>query len=127
MKLYSLLENLILEVASRPEIEDAIEKHKTIRCFYEGDDTMIKGWRWVEPYVYGLSKKGNPIIRVYQTQGVTDTEEPGWKTFLADKVTSWIKTPKIFYSPISDRDPNVPKYNDKGDASMIQIYKQAQF
>lgn len=127
MKLYYLLENLILENASRSEIEDAIEKHRTIRCYYEGDNTMEKGWRWIEPYVYGISKAGNPIIRVYQVEGVTDTDQPGWKTFRADRITSWVKTPKIFYSPISDRDPRVPKYNDRGDGSMTQIYKQAKF
>ena len=85
------------------------------------------GWRWIEPYVYGLSKAGNPIIRAFQIEGVTDTEQPGWKTFRLDKITSWVRTPKMFYSPISDRDPRVPKYNDRGDRSMTTIYKQATF
>jgi hypothetical protein len=75
----------------------------------------------------GISKAGNPILRAFQTEGVTDSEQPGWKTFRLDKISSWVRTPKIFYSPISDRDPTVPKYNSMGDRSMITIYKQAKF
>ena len=127
MELYSLLKNLILEVASRSEIEESIETHRTVRIYYEGDETEVKGWRWIEPYVYGLSKAGNPIIRAFQIEGVTDTEQPAWKTFRADKITRWIRTPKIFFQPISDRNPSVPKYRENGDDGMITIYKQAKF
>ena len=127
MKLYSLLNNLILETANRQEVETAIENHQTARIYYEGDETLARGWRWVEPYVLGLSKAGNLILRAYQIQGVTDTEQPGWKTFRIDKISNWVKTPKTFYSPISDRDSRAPKYNENGDRSMITIYKQAKF
>jgi hypothetical protein len=127
MKLYSLLESVILEAVNTPQIEDAIEKHHTCRIYYEGDETVSKGWRWIEPYVYGDSLAGNPIIRAYQIEGVTDTEQPGWKTFRTDKISSWVKTPKIFYQPISDRVAGVPKYNPNGDRSMTRIYKQARF
>ena len=110
MELYSLLKNLILEEASRSEIQDAIEKHQTVRLYYEGDETEVRGWRWVEVYVYGVSLAGNDIIRVFQIEGVTDTEQPAWKTFRVDKISRWIKTPKVFFQPISDRDPSVPRY-----------------
>ena len=127
MKLYSLLENIILEVASRSEIEEAIVKHQICRVYYEGDETERKGWRLIEPYVYGESLIGNPIIRVYQLEGVTDTEQPKWKTFLADKITNWIKTPNTFFEPISDRVAGIPQYNPNGDGSMTRIYSQAKF
>lgn len=125
--IYNTLKELILEVASRPQIEEAIEKHRTCRIYYEGDDTIAKGWRWIEPYVYGVSKAGNDIIRAYQIQGVSDTDEAGWKTFRADKITTWIRTPKMFYQPISDRDSSAPKYRENGDDAMTIIYKQAKF
>jgi hypothetical protein len=127
MKLYSIVKNIILERASRSEIESSIDKRQTIRIYYEGDETEVRGWRWIEPYVYGLSKAGNPIIRAFQIEGVTDTEQPAWKTFRADKITRWIKTPKVFFNPISDRDSRVPRYREDGDDSMITIYKQAKF
>ena len=127
MKLYSLLNNLILESTNRSEIEDAIEKHRTCRVYYDGDETISSGWRWVEPYVLGISKANNSIVRVFQIEGVTDTEQPAWKTFRVDKISQWVRTPRMFYVPISDRDPSVPKYNSMGDKSMITIYKQAKF
>jgi hypothetical protein len=127
MKLYSLLENIILEEVRPKEIEDAIEKHSVSRIYYEGDNTLAKGWRWIEPYVYGESLAGNLILRAYQTQGVTDTDPIGWKTFRVDKITNWIKTGQMFYTPISDRVSGTPKYNADGDRSMIRIIKQAKF
>lgn len=127
MNLYSLLNNLILEAANRSEIEEAIEKHRTIRIYYEGDESIARGWRWIEPYVYGISKADNPIIRAFQIEGVTDTETPAWKTFRTDKISRWIRTPKIFFEPISSRDRSVPKYRENGDDAMITIYKQARF
>jgi len=128
MKLYSILNNIILEAAERVEVERAIVNHDRIRINYLGDETIQAGERDIEPYVLGLSKKGNPILRAYQYRGVTDTEQPGWKTFLLDKVRDWSDlnvTP--FTSPISDRVRNIPKYNPNGDKSMITIYKQAKF
>lgn len=121
------MENVILEAVNRSEIESAIEYHNTCRIYYEGDETVSRGWRWIEPYVYGESLAENPIVRAYQIQGVTDTEEEGWKTFRTDKISRWVKTPRTFYSPISDRKSGVPRYKENGDRSMIRIYKQAKF
>lgn len=128
MKLYSILNEVILEVAERMEVERAITNHDRIRINYEGDETIIAGERDVEPYVLGLSKAGNPILRAYQYRGVTDTEQPGWKTFRLDKIRDWNDLNEIpFRTPISDRVRNIPKYNPNGDRSMITIYKQAKF
>jgi hypothetical protein len=128
MKLYSILNELILEFASRTEVERSITNHDRIRIYYEGDETETPGERFIEPYVLGISKAGNPILRAYQYAGVTDTEQPGWKTFLLDKIRDWDEVGEVpFRTPISDRISNVPKYNPNGDRSMITIYKQAKF
>jgi hypothetical protein len=128
MKLYSILNELILEFASRTEVERSIANHDRIRIYYEGDETETPGERFIEPYVLGISKAGNPILRAYQYAGVTDTEQPGWKTFLLDKIRDWDEVGEVpFRTPISDRISNVPKYNPNGDRSMITIYKQAKF
>jgi hypothetical protein len=112
MKLYSILNEVILEAAERMEV----------------DDTIQAGERDIEPYVLGLSKAGNPILRAYQYRGVTDTEQPGWKTFRLDKIRDWNDMNDMpFRTPISDRVRNIPKYNPRGDRSMITIYKQAKF
>jgi len=128
MKLYSILNELILEVASRTEVERAITNHERVRIDYEGDETETAGERFIEPYVLGVSKAGNEILRAYQYAGVTDTEQPGWKTFRLDNIRDWDETGDFpFRNPISDRIKNVPKYNPNGDRSMITIYKQAKF
>jgi len=132
LKLYNILEGIILEgiiteSVNRTQVETAIEKKQRIRIYYDGDETINAGFRNIEPYVLGLSKAGNPILRAWQLNGVTDTETPGWKTFRIDKMSSWRPYPNYFYVPISDRDPKAPKYNVKGDDSMTTIYKQAKF
>ena len=128
MKLYSILNEIILEAAERMEVERAIVNHDRIRINYLGDDTIQAGERDIEPYVLGLSKAGNPILRAYQYRGVTDTEQPGWKTFRLDKIRDWNEMNDMpFRTPISDRVRNIPKYNPRGDRSMITIYKQAKF
>lgn len=135
MKLYNLLENIILEQVSSSRVNDAIEKKQRIRVYYdptinrtsEEEDKNLKGFRNIEVYVHGISKSGNPIIRIYQLNGVTETDSPGWKTFRLDRITSWSPYPSFFYVPISDRVPNIPKYNPDGDKTMVRIIKQAEF
>ena len=128
MNLYSILNEVILETASRMEVERSITNHDRIRIYYDGDETLNAGQRYIEPYVLGLSKTGNPILRAYQYRGVTDTEQPGWKTFRLDRIKDWDEMNEIpFNTPISDRVRNIPKYNPNGDKSMIMIYKQAKF
>ena len=127
MKLYNLLKEIIVEEASRTEVEKAVINHELIKIYYEGDETEKPGWRDIEPYVVGLSPRENVILRAYQYNGVTDTEQPGWKTFRLDRIRDWQELGRTFNRPISDRIPNIPKYNPNGDRSMITIYKQAKF
>ena len=128
MKLYSLLNEIILEAAYRSEVERAITNHQRVRIYYGGDEVEVEGERFIEPYVLGLSLAGNPILRAYQYKGATNTEQPGWKTFRLDRIMDWDETGEHpFNTPISDRITNIPKYNSRGDKSMITIYKQAKF
>jgi predicted DNA-binding transcriptional regulator YafY len=83
--------------------------------------------RYLESYVLGLSKAGNPIVRAYQYAGDTNTEI-GWKTFRLDRIMDWEEmNERPFTNPISDRISGIPKYNRFGDRSMISINKQARF
>ncbi len=126
MRLYSILNELILEVASDAEVSDAIVKHERVKIRYQEDDGTYST-RYIEAYVLGNSKKSNKMIRVYQYAGDTESDF-GWKTLLTDKIVDWEPTNERPYTnPISDRLPNIPKYNRAGDKSMINIYKQAKF
>lgn len=121
MKLYSLLKNIILEEASRSEIEDAMDKRRIISLRYDDEeDPGGKGQRWVEIYCYGLSKAGNDVIRVYQVGGDTKTIQPGWKMFRTDRVNDFRILGGTF-------DEARPLFNPTGDKSMTRIYKITQF
>jgi predicted DNA-binding transcriptional regulator YafY len=126
MKLYSLLNQIILEIASDAEVSDAIVKHERVKIRYEEKDGTYST-RYIESYVLGNSKRDNRIIRVYQYAGDTETEL-GWKTLRTDRIVDWEPmNERPFTNPISDRLPNIPKYNRSGDKSMITIYKQTKF
>ena len=126
MKLYSILNELILEVASDAEVSDAIVKKERVEIRYQEPDGSYST-RYIEAYVLGNSKKNNKLIRVYQYAGDTETDF-GWKTLRTDKIIDWNPVnERPFTNPISDRLPNIPKYNKTGDKSMITIYKQAKF
>ena len=134
-KLYNILEGIILEEANRSQVEEAVEKKQRVRIYYDPtinrgpdeEDKNEKGYRNIEPYVLGMSKKDNPILRSFQLNGVSETDTAGWKTFRLDRITSWRPYPSFFYEPISDRDSSVPEYNSRGDDGMTIIYKQAEF
>jgi predicted DNA-binding transcriptional regulator YafY len=127
--IYNTLKELILENVNRSRIEDAIDKKQRVRIYYMGEDGDVSGYRNIEPYVLGLSKANNPIIRAWQINGVTDTESPMWKTFRVDKIRDWRPYPNYFFDTPSERPEtsSAPNYRQDGDDSMITIYKQARF
>ena len=64
-------------------------KMNLVKINYLGDTGVPQGERTIEPYLLGTTIAGNLAIRAYQTTGVTQTEQPGWKIFLIDKIVSW--------------------------------------
>lgn len=121
MKLYSLLEGIILEAANKSEIENAMNRRRLVSLRYDDEeDPGGKGQRWVEIYCYGLSLADNDIIRVYQVGGDTKTIQPGWKTFRADRIEGFQILGGTFDQPR-------PLFNPTGDKSMKRVYKITQF
>ena len=56
MKLYNLVESLILEVASRSDIMDGMSKRRIMELNYDDEeDPGGKGRRWIQMYCYGVS------------------------------------------------------------------------
>ena len=81
---------------------------KLVKINYLGDNGVPKGERIIEPYLLGQTITGNPAIRAYQSSGVTQTEQPGWKIFLIDKITAWEVLDQTFtlrddYERVGDR------------------------
>ena len=122
MKLTSLYKDIILEAVSRNQIISAINNRNVCTIYYEGDTINNPGYREIEPYVYGLSKRENPVIRAYQLGGKSDTPEnmPGWRLFRADRMVDFVNSGDIFEEP-------KPLYNPNGDRDMTRIYTQAKF
>ena len=121
MKLYNLAESLILEVASKGDIMNALRKRRIVELSYDDEeDPGGKGRRWVQMYCYGVSKAGNDVVRVYQVGGDTKTIQPGWKLFRTDRMENMRVLGGTF-------DEAKPLFNPTGDKDMIKIYYITKF
>ena len=126
MKLYNTLNTLILEVASRDQVFDAIKNKRVCVINYNGDDPGGKGLRVIEPVAFGLSKKGNAVLRAWDREGASHTAYkgekplPGWRFFRLDKMDFIRPTQETFDTP-------KPDYNPNGDKSMKRVFINAVF
>lgn len=126
MKLYNTLNTLILEVASRDQVFDAIKNKRVCVINYNGDEPGGKGLRVIEPVAFGLSKKGNAVLRAWDREGASHTAYkgekplPGWRLFRLDKMEFIRPTQETFDTP-------KPDYNPNGDKSMERVFINAVF
>jgi hypothetical protein len=103
-------------------IRNAIANRWLLRVSYEGDNQNAPGSRYVEPYVWGLSRyTGNDLLRVYQYAGDTTTIMEGWKTFRLDRIRAT--------NPLTTKKFNKarPLYNYTGDLDFNIIIAQVSF
>jgi predicted DNA-binding transcriptional regulator YafY len=122
MKLFETYKEILLEYADRRKMIDAVTNKNVCRIYYEGDTTIIKGLRVIEPVCIGDSKRNNLVIRAWQRVGVSDTPDnmPGWRLFRADRIKTFTVLDEKFNEPR-------PNFNDKGDKDMVKIYQLASF
>lgn len=75
---------------STKKINNAIDHRNSaiIRYRTKGKDEHTQQ-RTIFPVAYGVNKKGNQVVRAYQTGGDTTTVKPGWKFFRVDRILSW--------------------------------------
>lgn len=101
---------IINEGFNRSDFASAIRNHDILYIYYEGDNTISKGYRTIEPYALGVTSKGNLALRAWQQAGASDTNlgiktpysplrrgknittTSNWRLFLVDKITSAQKT-----------------------------------
>jgi predicted DNA-binding transcriptional regulator YafY len=126
MKLLNNLKNIISEAAAISYIQDSIKNKKVVIIYYDGDDNGGKGYRTIEPVCFGISKKGNQVLRAWEIEGSSWSEKnegnylPGWRFFRTDKIFT--------YKPTFDNFSEVrPNYNPNGDKLMDRVFINAKF
>lgn len=126
MKLINTLKGLINEASSIDDVQNSIRNKTVMVIYYDGDDNGGKGYRTIEPVCVGISKKGNMVLRAWETEGSSWSAQnegnylPGWRFFRLDKIFT--------YKPTMDNFTEVrPGYNPNGDKSMTQVFLNAKF
>ena len=126
MKLYNTLSRLILEVASKEQIIDAIKNKQVCVIYYKGDEPGGNGLRTIEPVCFGYSKRGNPVLRAWDLEGASHRAYlgqkplPSWRMFRIDKMEFIRPSQETFDTPR-------PNYNPNGDRSMETVLINAVF
>jgi len=103
-------------------IEQAVREHKVFEFYYTG-----RGWRKIEPYVYGVTTSGQVAIMGFQLMGWSDTvgdttltyaKTVGWRNFFIDAITS----PKVTSEVFEVR----PDYKGAGKA-FSEVYENVEY
>lgn len=82
-------------------ITDAIRKRWVIRLRYP------PGERLVEPHAFGISAENNLLLRAYQIEGASESDEPvNWKLFRVDRIEQLEITKISFDASRPDYNPN---------------------
>ena len=78
------LRGLLLESASKSIISDAIKDKEYLYLYYAGDDLTSTGYRIIKPFILGVNKFGNQVLRAWQIEGDSDSFKGKlnkWKRF----------------------------------------------
>ena len=138
MKLYNLFEEIILEEiernrtlltegASFDDVKAAIDGKYNVNILYRDYEDQPPSKRYIQVYNLAKTKSGNDAIRAYQIFGASKKENKNgfWKIFRLDRIEGWFPTKVRWARPVSDIEPNVPKYNANGDRSMSSVIYKA--
>lgn len=108
------------------KINLAMDRHRLVVIRYNthGEQVAMAD-RLCGIFAYGVTKRGNECIRVFEYKGDTTTFVPGWKLIRLDRIISWRETKKTISSPPTDT--GVGEFNPNGDNSMSIVYKVAKF
>lgn len=109
------------------KVIDALNKRQGIVIQYDDEtSTPHTGDRYIEPYVYGLTKRYNQCIRAYQYYGDTKRGVPKWKLLLLNRIKSWEPTDEIFDLEPRARGWAAEAFNNNGDESMSRVFQIVQ-
>jgi hypothetical protein len=142
MKLYNLLEDIILEESAKrlltenvsdQQVLDAIKGKYNVNITYDdypnAAQSVPPSKRYIQVYNLSETKSGNKAIRAFQIFGGSKTTPKSgtWKIFRLDRIRSWEPTKMKFTKPVSDLDANIPTYNKQGDRTMSRVMNKVDF
>ena len=127
LNLYEILQKVLNESAGEDDVTNAIINHNYVDIKYSDEKNNAPNKRIIQPYAYGLSMAGNPVLRAFQIAGDTLRGEPKWKTFRLDRITYWHPRKQTFHIPPPMQGYNTQNYNDLGDGSMSKVILLAKF
>ena len=126
-----LIDKLLFEAVQDNRIITSIKNRQINKIYYQGEGTQRPGYRSIEVYCFGVDYSGNPVIRAWQREGVSDTpygdghdklkEKPGWRLFRLDGIKSFNNTNLKFDATDNYLRSNRPRYNAH-DKAMQSIY-----
>lgn len=143
MKLYNLYNEIILEETAKAklilegvsddEVVNAINGKYNVNITYddypEANPSVPPSKRYIQVYNFSETKAGNKAIRAFQIFGGSKTtpRQGAWKIFRLDRIRSWQPTKVKFAQPVSNKDPNIPTYNNSGDRTMSRVFNKVDF
>lgn len=128
INLYEALQTVLNESVDQDKVIAAIENRNYVEINYVDEDSNAPGSRLIEPYAYGYTKAGNPVLRAYQISGDSLRGKPKWKFFRLDRIVSWKPRKQTFNSPPPMHGyVNAEDYNENGDRSMSSVIAQVRF
>ena len=94
----------------RNDVIIAIEARKLLKIRYS------RGERLVEPYAIGVSTSGNQLLRAYQLEGSSESnEKSGWRLFKIDEIEN-VSLNEESFSPREEY--------KRGDKVFLEIFSQ---
>ena len=127
INLFESLCRVMLESVETKPVIDAIQNRYRVKIKYSDEHNNAPGQRIIEPYAFGLSKSGNPVLRAFQYNGDSLRGIPQWKLFRLDRITSWIPTKSVFELQPNEQGYGAPNYNENGDKAMSNVIAQVKF
>ena len=124
---------LLTESVSRNIIIDAVNNTHVLKVYYDGDETINRGWRIIEPYAIGTHiNTGKIVVRAWQQAGATDTPydssrnkgilsppKGAWRMFRIDGITSAYEYPNKKFAKNGVRDGYRKDGEDKHMSNVI--------
>ncbi|MBY0485951.1 MAG: hypothetical protein K2P85_01975 [Flavobacteriaceae bacterium] len=92
------------------DIIDAIQNKNLIEIYYENQLQVV------EPYCYGISKRGEEILKAYLIQGCQKELKTNWNNYYLDKANDLNVLKQTFIYVREDY--------ARGDEEMYHIYAQ---